>query len=207
MVPPLPVQKRLLHLSERSPLSSGRQARGSGTVAHIAGKGASTVPFAHRAAHRYKLPESLGFPRDCERRTRAKTAGIRLRRGRIIPVGGKLQCRNQRQTRYSRCIRGGNWKARRFPGPPWQLDQANPNFKREQIANAIPKEFLDALLEVIAYSIEQILAEVLARCVAGAVEQATRPLAEEIALLRIAFENDWRSDPARTRALRTKKRG
>ena len=44
---------------------------------------------------------------------------------------------------------------------------------------------------MIAYSIEQILASVLARCVAGAVEQATRPLAEEIALLRIAFENDW----------------
>ena len=77
-----------------------------------------------------------------------------------------------------------------IPRPVLALEQANPN-SSETDANAIPKEFLDAILEVIAYSIEQILARVLARCVAEAVEQATRPLTEEVALLRIAFENDW----------------
>ncbi|MGA7697991.1 MAG: hypothetical protein WCB27_00155 [Thermoguttaceae bacterium] len=77
-----------------------------------------------------------------------------------------------------------------IPRPVLALERANPN-SSETDANAIPKEFLDAILEVIAYSIEQILVSVLARRVAAAVEQATRPLTEEVALLRIAFENDW----------------
>ena len=77
-----------------------------------------------------------------------------------------------------------------IPRPLVALANVNPETSSTD-GNAIPKEFLDAVLEVIAYSIEQILANVLARCVAGAVERATRPLAEEIALLRIAFEHEW----------------
>ena len=73
-----------------------------------------------------------------------------------------------------------------IPRPVLTLEQAKSN-SSETDANAILKEFLDAILD----SIEQIPARVLARCVAESVEQATRPLTEEVALLRIAFENDW----------------
>jgi hypothetical protein len=79
-----------------------------------------------------------------------------------------------------------------IPRPLVALEDVNPETSSTD-GNAI-NEFLDAVLEVIAYSIEQVLASVLARCVTGAVEQATRPLAEEIALLRIAFENDWKRE-------------
>ena len=82
--------------------------------------------------------------------------------------------------------------------PEWLPDMAGPA-SSENVPNAIPKDLLDAILDVIAYSIQQVLAEVLARCVTGAVERATRPLAEEVALMRIAIENDWRSEVRRER--------
>lgn len=58
---------------------------------------------------------------------------------------------------------------------------------------AIPKPFLDAILEVVALSIERALATVMTRCVDEGVERAIRPLAEELALLRVAFDHDWRT--------------
>jgi hypothetical protein len=82
--------------------------------------------------------------------------------------------------------------------PEWLPDVADPA-SSETVPNAIPKDLLDAILDVIAYSIQQLLAEVLARCVTEAVERATRPLAEEVALMRIAIENDWRSEVRRER--------
>lgn len=74
--------------------------------------------------------------------------------------------------------------------PEWLPDVADPA-SSEGVPNAIPKDLLDAILNVIAYSIQQVLAEVLARCVTGAVDRATRPLAEEVALIRVAIEHDW----------------
>ena len=98
----------------------------------------------------------------------------------------------------------GNWKTRRFPDQSGWPDPADPA-SSEAVPNAIPKDLLDAILDVIAYSIQQVLAEVLARCVTGAVERATRPLAEEVALMRIAIENDWRSEVRRERELYARK--
>jgi hypothetical protein len=85
---------------------------------------------------------------------------------------------------------GRELESQAIPRPILAPDQANPN-SSEADANAIAKEFLDAILKVIAYSIEQILARMLARRAAEAIEQAMRPMTEEIALLRIAFENHW----------------
>ena len=58
--------------------------------------------------------------------------------------------------------------------PEWLPDMAGPA-SSETVPNAIPKDFLDAILDVIAYSIQQVLAEVLARCVTGAVEARRVP--------------------------------
>ena len=75
--------------------------------------------------------------------------------------------------------------------------KADPN-SGEAKTPLIPRSFLDAILEIIAKSIEQTLADVMTRCVGDGVEQKIRPLVEEIALLRIAFEHDW--DRANRRA-------
>ena len=68
--------------------------------------------------------------------------------------------------------------------------KAHPN-SGEANTPLIPRSFLDAILEVIAKTIEQVLADIMTRCVAEGVEQKIRPLSQEIALLRIAIENDW----------------
>jgi hypothetical protein len=75
--------------------------------------------------------------------------------------------------------------------PAWALDHNSPCKSDDSGGKLIPKSFIDAILEVIAKTIEKVLAEVMARCVAQGVEQKLRPLAQEIALLRIAIENDW----------------
>jgi hypothetical protein len=74
--------------------------------------------------------------------------------------------------------------------PDWALDNSmrKPD---DADGKVIPRFFIDAVLEVIAKTIEKVLAEVMARCVAEGVEKKLRPLTEEIALLRIAVENDW----------------
>jgi hypothetical protein len=80
--------------------------------------------------------------------------------------------------------------------PDWALD--NPMRKRDDADDkVIPRFFVDAILEVIAKTIEKALAEVMARCVAEGVEHKIRPLSQEIALLRIAIENDWEKDRRR----------
>ena len=82
--------------------------------------------------------------------------------------------------------------------PDWALD--HPESAPTKPSNpAIPQSFLDAILEIIAKSIEQALAETMARCVGEAVEQKLRPLAEEVALLRIAIEHDWENANRRGR--------
>ena len=58
----------------------------------------------------------------------------------------------------------------------------------------IPESFFDAILEVIAQTIEKVLAEIMARCVAEGVEQKLHPLTQEIALLRVAIEHDLDSN-------------
>ena len=83
--------------------------------------------------------------------------------------------------------------------PEWARDLSNRNFGRTG-TKAIPQSFLDAILEVIAKSIEQALADVMARCVGEGVERAIRPLAQEIALLRIAIDHDWDSPHRRRRS-------
>ena len=75
--------------------------------------------------------------------------------------------------------------------PEWALDHDSPCKSDDSGGNPIPKSFIDAILEVIAQSIEKALAEVMARCVAEGVERQLRPLAGEISLLRIAIEHDW----------------
>jgi hypothetical protein len=74
--------------------------------------------------------------------------------------------------------------------PNWAFDHTS-HTKNETDAKAIPKDFLDAILEVVAKSIEQALAEVMSRCVGEAVERGIRPLAGELALLRIAIDHNW----------------
>jgi hypothetical protein len=88
--------------------------------------------------------------------------------------------------------------------PQWLLDAAN-SASSETVPKAIPQGLLDAILDVIAYSIQQVLAEVLARCVTTAVDRATRPLAEEVALLRVAIEHDWSRATGRNHELYAKK--
>ena len=49
----------------------------------------------------------------------------------------------------------------------------------------------DARGNLLAKTIEKVLAEVMARCVAEGIERKLRPFSEEIALLRIAIEHEW----------------
>jgi hypothetical protein len=74
--------------------------------------------------------------------------------------------------------------------PEWALDHQSPSRSDDSGNKPIPKSFLDAILEIVAQSIEKVLAEVMARCVAEGVEQKLRPLSHEIALLRIAIDHD-----------------
>ncbi len=83
--------------------------------------------------------------------------------------------------------------------PTWALDHHSHSKSDDSGSKPIPKSFIDAILEVIAQSIEKVLAEVMARCVAEGVEQKIRPLAGEIALLRIAIEHDWDGSSRRRR--------
>ena len=83
--------------------------------------------------------------------------------------------------------------------PAWALHRQSHCTSDDASGTILPKSFIDAVLEVIAQSIEKVLAEVMARCVAEGVEKKLRPLAGEIALLRIAFENDWNSANRRSR--------
>ena len=76
--------------------------------------------------------------------------------------------------------------------PDWELDHSKRSRTSREFRRS-RKPFLDAILEVIAKSIEQALADVMARCVGEGVQRAIRPLAGEIALLRIAIEHDWDS--------------
>jgi hypothetical protein len=87
----------------------------------------------------------------------------------------------------------------RMARPAWALHRQSQCKSDDASGTILPKSFIDAVLEVIAQSIEKALAEVMARCVAEGVEQKIRPLAGEIALLRIAFENDWDSANRRRR--------
>jgi hypothetical protein len=81
--------------------------------------------------------------------------------------------------------------------PAWALDHNSPCKSDDSGGKLLPKSFIDAILEIIAKTIEKVLAEVMARSVAQGVEQKLRPLAQEIALLRIAIENDWEKDRRR----------
>ena len=83
--------------------------------------------------------------------------------------------------------------------PEWALDHSSPRKLDNSGSHPIPESFFDAIMEVIAKTIEKVLAEVMARCVAEGVEQKIRPLAGEIALLRIAIEHDWDSANRRRR--------
>jgi hypothetical protein len=87
----------------------------------------------------------------------------------------------------------------RMARPAWALHRQSQCKSDDASGTILPKSFIDAVLEVIAQSIEKALAEVMARCVAEGVEQKIRPLAGEIALLRIAFENDWNNENQRQR--------
>ncbi len=68
---------------------------------------------------------------------------------------------------------------------------SNPEEPGQSNSLPLPASFLDTLLEVIAKSIEQTLADLMAHCVSRCVEDRLRPLIEEIALLRTAIEHDW----------------
>lgn len=85
--------------------------------------------------------------------------------------------------------------------PKVALDHAHPS-PNEADANAIPQFFIDAILEVIAETIEQALAKALSRYVGESIKRDIHPLIEEIALLRVAIEHDWterhRRTPTRT---------
>jgi hypothetical protein len=85
--------------------------------------------------------------------------------------------------------------------PAWALDHHSPSRSDDSGNKPIPKSFLDAILEIVAQSIEKVLAEVMARCVAEGVEQKIRPLSQEIALLRIAIEHDWDGSSRRRRGI------
>jgi hypothetical protein len=85
--------------------------------------------------------------------------------------------------------------------PEWALDHHSPGKSNDSGTKPIPKSFIDAVLEIIAQSIEKVLAEVMARCVAEGVDQKIRPLSQEIALLRIAIEHDWDSSGRRRRGI------
>lgn len=74
--------------------------------------------------------------------------------------------------------------------PDWGLDHAGRR-SGESGVPIVPQSVLDAILEVIAKSIEQILADVMARCVGEGIEKGMRPFAAEVALLRIAIEHEW----------------
>lgn len=69
------------------------------------------------------------------------------------------------------------------------------------LARVIPEYLLNAILEVIAKSIEQAMAGVMTNCVREGVETGIRPLIHEIALLRIAIEHDWDNDAQRRRGI------
>jgi hypothetical protein len=74
--------------------------------------------------------------------------------------------------------------------PDWALDHAGRSSGESGVA-VIPKPILDAILEVIAKSIEQALADVMTRCVGEGIEKGMRPFAMELSLLRIAIEHEW----------------
>jgi hypothetical protein len=82
--------------------------------------------------------------------------------------------------------------------PHWARDRRFQHIKNDDSdSETIPESFLDAILAVIAQSIERVLAEVMARCVADSIERNIRPLSQVIAQLRIAIEDG--SDTKRRR--------
>lgn len=82
--------------------------------------------------------------------------------------------------------------------PQWARDHRFQNIKNDDSdSETIPESFLDAILVVIARSIERVLAEVMARCVTESIERNIRPLSQVIAQLRIAIEDG--SDTKRRR--------
>jgi hypothetical protein len=81
--------------------------------------------------------------------------------------------------------------------PEWALDHHSPSRSDDSGNKPIPKSFIDAVMEVIAQTIEKVLADVMARCVAEGIEEKIRPLSNEMALLRIAIEHDWDSSNRR----------
>ncbi|MGD0519575.1 MAG: hypothetical protein ABSA26_18735 [Thermoguttaceae bacterium] len=54
--------------------------------------------------------------------------------------------------------------------PEWALDHHSPSKSDDSGSKPIPKSFIDAILEVIAQTIEKVLAEVMTRNVAKGVE-------------------------------------
>jgi hypothetical protein len=82
--------------------------------------------------------------------------------------------------------------------PHWARDRRFEHIKDDNSdSETIPESFLDAILAVIAQSIERVLAEVMARCVTDSIERNIRPLSQVIAQLRIAIEDG--SDAERPR--------
>ena len=74
--------------------------------------------------------------------------------------------------------------------PQWARDHRFEHIENDDSdSETIPESLLDAILAVIAQSIERVLAEVMARCVAEGIERNIRPLSKVIAQLRIAIEN------------------
>ena len=61
--------------------------------------------------------------------------------------------------------------------PDWARGHLSPT-GNETDAKGIPKDFFGAILEVIAKSIEQALAEIIVRCVGKGVETGMRPLTQ-----------------------------
>jgi len=68
----------------------------------------------------------------------------------------------------------------------------------------IPQSLLDAILEVVAKTIEQAMTDVVIRHVGERIAPAIRPVSLEIALLRITIDNYWRNDAKQRRAASVK---
>ena len=85
--------------------------------------------------------------------------------------------------------------------PAWALHRQSQCKSDDAGSIILPKSFIDAILDVIAQSIKQVLADVMARCVAEGVEQKIRPLSQEIALLRVAIEHDLDNNGRRRRGM------
>jgi hypothetical protein len=74
--------------------------------------------------------------------------------------------------------------------PEWALD--HHSLCNSNNSGNTPKSIIELILEAIAHSIENVLAEFIARCVAEGVEQKIRPLVDEIAILRSNVEQNWK---------------